>query len=219
MHGARIEDEIHPRPRIAHEEIGGKEIAFQAIAAHTGGDEVAGDVRSAFRQRVHVIERRDVELEGGSAIDAAPAAVTHRCALDRPLLRPEVDPLRPMRKVGYAWKGDAVALSTPGQGHLAEKGNTPRRELIPSRGVAPMLEMCRRRREHVRHSRARVEGSERRDRLAVLISLRRVSGASPLVGISMQRTCQTRKREEPAAASGDCLHNHLFLFYDRPPVA
>ena len=41
MHDARVEQEIHPRQRIAHEEIVRQHVALQPVAGAAGGDEVA----------------------------------------------------------------------------------------------------------------------------------------------------------------------------------
>src|SRR4030095_12643155 len=86
MHRASVEDEIVSRPWVAGEEFGRQQITFQSVAPRTGRDDVAGYVGPAVRERVHVIERREIEIKLRSAIHAPASAVAHRGALDRALL-------------------------------------------------------------------------------------------------------------------------------------
>ena len=63
MHRASVDDEVLPRPRISREELGRQQIALEAIAARAGEHDVARSVSAAVRQRMHVVERREIELE------------------------------------------------------------------------------------------------------------------------------------------------------------
>src|SRR4051812_3038062 len=126
MNGTGVDDEVHAGPREPCEEIAREHVAFEPIASAAGGDEVAGDVRAALGERMHMVEGRDVELEGSGAVHTAPAAITHRGALDRTLLGEVIDAPRAAGNAGNAWEGDAVTVSTSRQGHLAEKAK-PRR--------------------------------------------------------------------------------------------
>jgi len=121
MHRASVQDEVRARPRETREEVSREHVALEAVAAAAGGDEVAGNVSTTLGQRVHMVECGDIEFEGGGAVHAAPAAITHCGALDRSLLSVGVQSPGVARDSGDAGKGDAVTLSTPGQGHLAEK--------------------------------------------------------------------------------------------------
>ena len=128
MHGARIVNEVQTRPWITREEFRREQIAFEAIAAPAGGDEVPGRVNTASCQRENVVYCGNVEVERGGAVDTAAAAVTHHGVLDRTLLVATMDALRLFGAAGGSWKsrkGNAVIVSTSGQFHLAEKA-TPR---------------------------------------------------------------------------------------------
>jgi hypothetical protein len=61
---------------------------------------------------MHVIERREIELERGGAVDTATSAVAHRGALDRSLLVPGRNGLGPAARAGQAWEGDTVKMPT-----------------------------------------------------------------------------------------------------------
>jgi hypothetical protein len=86
MHGASVGDEVESRPWVPSEEFRWQEIALEAIAPSAGGDEIAGRVNAALGERKYVIDRGEVELERGGAVDTAPAAVTHHGVFDRALL-------------------------------------------------------------------------------------------------------------------------------------
>ena len=133
MHGARVGDEVLSRPRIAREELGRQQVSLQAIAARAGEDDVARRVSAAVRQRMHVVERREVEFEWRAAVHAAPAAVAHRGSFDRSLLWAGGDCFCPAADARRAWEGDTVELPTSGQCHLAKKA-TPRRGKCPVAG-------------------------------------------------------------------------------------
>jgi hypothetical protein len=75
-----------------------------------------------------VVDGRDVVVERGGAVDAAPAAITHHGVFDRTLLvaaRRAPGALRASRGSRKTGKADVVIVSTWRQFHLAEKA-TPR---------------------------------------------------------------------------------------------
>src|SRR5438067_2046773 len=113
MDGARMRDEVQPRPGIADEELAWKEVTFQPIASATGEDDVSRHVSAAVRQRIHVIQRREVELESRGAVHAAAAAVAHCGSLDRPLLVPGGNLFGPAwRSARDTRKGNTVNVPT-----------------------------------------------------------------------------------------------------------
>lgn len=68
---------------------------------------------AAVRQRIDVIERREVELERFGAVHAAPAAVAHRRALDGPLLVTGWNVFVPARvDAGNAGEANTVIVPT-----------------------------------------------------------------------------------------------------------
>jgi hypothetical protein len=100
------------------EEFNRKELALQPIALGTSGNEVAEGMRTAVRQGVHMVESCSRELERLGAIDAAPAAITHRGALDRVFV---VGCRQPAWTTGMRrcmWTKDSVIMPS-GQFHLA----------------------------------------------------------------------------------------------------
>jgi hypothetical protein len=86
MHGSRVAHEVRARPRIPSKELVWEHIALEAITRGTRRDQVAGSVWPSVRDRVYVIERRDVERQRNGAVDAASAAIAHgsvlECTLD-----------------------------------------------------------------------------------------------------------------------------------------
>src|SRR5215468_1118755 len=134
MHRARVEDEVETRRRKSREELVRKQIALEAIAARTCEDDVAGNVSAAMRQRLHVVECSEIELEPGGAVDAAPAAVAHRSAFDGSFLMSKGNRLG---AASDAWcareRHTMVELPTSGQCHLAKKGH-PAHGSIPAAG-------------------------------------------------------------------------------------
>jgi hypothetical protein len=88
-----------------------------------------------MRQRMHVVQRRAIEFQSRTAVNAAPAAVAHRCALDRPLLWAGGDWFCPAADTRRAGEGDSVELPTSGQCHLAKKA-TPRSGNLSRSGVS-----------------------------------------------------------------------------------
>jgi len=85
MHGSRVAHEVRARPRIPSKELVREHIALEAITRRTRRDQVAGSVWPSLRDRVYVIERRDVERQRNGAVDAASAAIAHGSVLERTL--------------------------------------------------------------------------------------------------------------------------------------
>ena len=85
MHGSSVAHEVRPGPRISSEELVWEHIAFEAITRSARRDQVAGSMRASLRDRVDVIERRNVERQRNGAVDAASAAITHGSMLERTL--------------------------------------------------------------------------------------------------------------------------------------
>jgi hypothetical protein len=131
MHRTSVVNEVHPRPGKAREEFSRQQIAFEAIAARAREDEVARHVCAAVRERVHMIQRREIELELRRAIDAATTTVAHRGVLDSSLLISGGDRLGPARGPRGSREGGTVELPTTGQCHLAKKEH-------PADGIIPV---------------------------------------------------------------------------------
>jgi len=129
--------EVDPRPGKAREELVGEKIAFEAITARAGEDQVARHVSAAVRERVHVVQRREIELEPDRAVDAAATAVTHSGSFDGSFLMSGGDRLGPARGTRGAREGGAVELPTTGQCHLAKKEH-PADGIIPVAGCRAM---------------------------------------------------------------------------------
>jgi hypothetical protein len=88
MHCPRIDEEVLPRPRVPAEELVGQQIALQPIAPPARHHEVAECMGPAVRQRMHVVERREREIQRRRAIHAAFTAVAESRALIRVLEDP-----------------------------------------------------------------------------------------------------------------------------------
>jgi hypothetical protein len=86
MHRSRIHDEVVPGPWVAHEELDREQLALEAIAARTRGNEVAKGVRATVSEWIHMIERGVREFEGLGAVDTAATAVAHGGAFNRVLV-------------------------------------------------------------------------------------------------------------------------------------
>jgi len=134
MHCARVEDEVQTRRGKSREELMRKQIALEAIATRACEDDVAGNVSAAVRQRLHVVECSEIELEPGGAVDAAPATVAHRSAFDGSFL---VSRGNRLGAASDAWRArkrhTMVEMPTSGQCHLAKKGH-PAHGKIPAAG-------------------------------------------------------------------------------------
>lgn len=86
MYRPRVVDEVEAGPGVSREEFYGQHVAFEPITTGARRYEVPRNVRAAVSKRMHVIDGRDFERQWRRTIDAAPTAVAHGCALDRPLL-------------------------------------------------------------------------------------------------------------------------------------
>src|SRR5690349_15649956 len=82
MHRARVANEVRAGPGVPAEELVWEHVALEPVARCACRDEVAGRVRASLRDRVHVIERRDVERQRNGAVDAAAAAIAHGSVLE-----------------------------------------------------------------------------------------------------------------------------------------
>lgn len=140
MHRARMRDEVESRPGVSREEFGRQHVSLQPIAPCTGKDDVARNVGAAVRERVHVVERREVEVEGRGAVDTAASTVAHRRALDRSLLMAGRNVLA---AAGPRESGKSNTVKVPTSGHVTSlKRRTPRREVVPRQGYAPISEVA-----------------------------------------------------------------------------
>lgn len=127
MNYACVQEEIHPRQRIADEEIVRQHVTFEPVAWPARRDEVAVRGHTTPRARVHVIDGRMVVLEPGAAVHTAPAAVAHHGAFERSL---EID----VSKVGKATPaeestrrtGEADAMNAVPRHCTSPKRTTPR---------------------------------------------------------------------------------------------
>jgi len=112
VNGASVSDEVLTRPRIAGEELGRQQVSLESIARATREHDVAWRVGSAVRERMHVIERSNVEVQLRAAVDAAAATVAHGCSLERPLLVTRRDFFCPAAKARSTREGDTVEVPT-----------------------------------------------------------------------------------------------------------
>ena len=112
MDCSRVCDEVLARPRIASEELRRKKIAFEAVARPAREHDVALHVCAAMRERVNVIERREIEFQMRAAIDAAAAAIAHGRTLDGALLVAREKPFAATSDSGGSGEGDSVEMPT-----------------------------------------------------------------------------------------------------------
>src|SRR3954462_14202380 len=111
MHCPRVRDEIETRPWVAGEEVRRQQVALEPVASPAREYEVARHVWAAVRQRVHVIERREIEFLRLGAVHAAPAAVAHGGSLDRVFLAGRQNvPAPPRGDSGRTRKGHTVIM-------------------------------------------------------------------------------------------------------------
>ena len=82
MHGTSVANEVRSCPRIPPEELVWEHVALEAITRGARRDQVTGSVWPSVRDRVHVIERRDVQRQWNGAVDAASAAIAHGSVLE-----------------------------------------------------------------------------------------------------------------------------------------
>ena len=104
-----VEQKVETRVRIPREELLREQIAFASVAGTARGNEVAGRVSAASGQWLDVVQRRRLEIERRSAIDAPAAAVPQRRALEGTLVRRYVT--RGARATGA--KGEEPRQSDP----------------------------------------------------------------------------------------------------------
>jgi hypothetical protein len=69
-------------------------------------------VRAAMRQWVHMIERRQIELELRGTIHTAPPTVSHGGAFDRSFLMSGGNLPSPARYARGAWESNTVKVPT-----------------------------------------------------------------------------------------------------------
>ena len=112
MNRPSMRDEVLSRPRIASEEFGRQQVSLQSIARPACEHHVARRMCAAVSEWMHVVERREVELQRRSAVDAAAAAVTHGRPLERSLLMPRWDLLDSTADAWRSWEGDTVEMPT-----------------------------------------------------------------------------------------------------------
>ena len=108
MYRPRVPNEIRARPRIADEELLRQHVSLQMVAGVAGSHHVARVVGAAVRERIDVIQRRAIDLEGLGAIHAASSAVPHRAALERALEMPGSDTVAP-EAAAKAWKNEPAS--------------------------------------------------------------------------------------------------------------
>ena len=128
MYGASVVDEIESGPGISGKEFRWQEVTFETITAAARGHEIAGGVNATLGQRKDMVDRGDLKVQRGGAVDAAPAAVTHHGVLNGSLLVSAWCALGALGATRSSWKAgetNVVIVSTPRQFHLAEKA-TPR---------------------------------------------------------------------------------------------
>jgi hypothetical protein len=104
MHRACVSDEVEAGPGVSRKEFGRQEVALEAITARARQHDVSRDVSAAVGERVHVVERRNFEVERRGAVHAAAAAITHRGSLDRSLLMSGWNVLAPSGQAREAGK-------------------------------------------------------------------------------------------------------------------
>lgn len=116
MHGSGVLNEVEASPGVAGKKFGGEKVPFEAIAATTGGYEIAGRMLATFGEWEDVVDGGEVEIEWCGAIHTAAPAVTHHCVFDRALL---VAHWRSLAALGAAsdswkaWQANMVIVSTP----------------------------------------------------------------------------------------------------------
>jgi len=105
-------DEVLSCPRVAGEEFRRQQISFESIARGAGQDQVARNVGTPVRERMHVIEGREIELQARATIDAASATVSHCRSLDGAFLMSRGNRLGAAPNTGGSGKGDSVEMPT-----------------------------------------------------------------------------------------------------------
>ena len=121
MHHAGVEQKVHSRQRVPHEEIVRQHVALETITWGAGRHEVAVRGDAAPRAGMHVIDCRMIMLEPRAAVHAAPAAVAHYGALERSL---EID----VAKVG---------MTTPAEESARRTGEADAMNAVPRHCTSP----------------------------------------------------------------------------------
>jgi hypothetical protein len=98
VHGSSVAYEVRARPRISPEELVWEHIALETVTRGARRDQVARSMGPSLRDRVYVIQRRDVERQGNGAVDAASAAIAHGSVFERTLDAGVVEVPRAARK-------------------------------------------------------------------------------------------------------------------------
>ena len=126
VHRARIAHEVCPRPRMPSKELDREQVPLERVTSPAGGHQVARHVGAAMRERVDVVQRGGLQLQGLRAVDAAAAAVAHGGALDGALLAAgQLVPVNPADVTMGPWHGDAMRAAASGHVHLTGKGKPP----------------------------------------------------------------------------------------------
>ena len=133
MHGSRVAHEVRTGPRIPPEELVWEHIALEAITRGACRDQVARSVRPSVRDRIYVIERRDVERQRNGAIDAASAAIAHGSVLERTLDSGVVEVPRAARKSARC-AGERDSVETASRHCTSLKKKRPRDGAIARAG-------------------------------------------------------------------------------------
>ena len=98
MHGSSVAYEVRASPRISPEELVWEHIALETITRGARRYQVTRSMGPSVRDRVYVIQRRDVERQRNGAVDAASAAIAHGSVLERTLDAGVVEVPRAARK-------------------------------------------------------------------------------------------------------------------------
>ena len=110
MHHPRVGEKIQSRGRISQEELLRHHIPLQSITRSTRDHEISRRVGAAFGERVDVVDRREVEVEGRAAVDTAATAVAHHGALERAAVFPPEDLADlALKSTRGAWEWNAVS--------------------------------------------------------------------------------------------------------------
>lgn len=143
MHHAGVRQEILSGTGISKEEFKGEHVPFHPIAGTAGHHEIARRMRAALRERVYMVDRCEVEIEGGAAVDAATAAVAHHGPFQGAFMFPPEDlldlALHAARGAGE-WNAVSAML-----GHCTSpKRSDAQRRGFPVLGVADRAENAER---------------------------------------------------------------------------
>jgi hypothetical protein len=104
MNRAGVRDEILSGPGKADEKFRRQHVPFETVAPRAGKDEVARRVSAAMCERMDVVERGEIKLQCGGAVDAPAAAIAHCRELYCSFVRPAGNLFDAARKAGFAGK-------------------------------------------------------------------------------------------------------------------